>query len=151
MSLRYHGTVNKEYCYEISYNGRIDTLQAAILLKCLDRLDQVIARRRETAKYYDERLKSIVAIPEMEEGYSHVYYTYTVRASRRDELKSYLDERAIETKIQHPVLMPHQPVYVDTARGTFPNAEEYVKQILCLPCFLFLFDWEVLVSHWSGF
>ena len=133
MSLRYHGTVNKEYCYEISHNGRIDTIQAAMLLKRFDRLDGVISKRREIAAYYDQRLGDAVTTPKPEKDFGHVYYTYTIRASRRDELKEFLEVHGIETKIQHPVLMPHQPVHIDTARGSFPNAERIVKEILCLP------------------
>ena len=72
-------------------------------------------------------------MPEVEEGYGHVYYTYTIAAPKRDELQTFLEERGIESKIQHPVLMPHQPIYVDTAVGTFPNAEKSVKEILSLP------------------
>lgn len=133
ISLRSHGTINREFCHELSHNARIDTLQAAILLKRLSRLNKVIARRREIATYYNSRFDGLVGIPKAEKGYGHVYYTYTIRANRRDELVLFLKERGIETKIQHPLLMPHQPIYKDTAPGGFPKADRIVKEILCLP------------------
>jgi dTDP-4-amino-4,6-dideoxygalactose transaminase len=131
--LRYNGTVNRETCVEPSLNGRIDTLQAALLLERLKGVDEVIARRREIAAWYDEQLSGVVATPREEPGYHDVYYTYTIRTPHRDELKAYLEAHGIETKIQHPLLMSQQPAYREGVRGHFPNALKLVQQILCIP------------------
>lgn len=133
ISLRYNGTVNREKCLEVSLNGRLDTLQAAILLKRLADVDGIIQKRREIAAWYSEQLAGVVGTPKEADGEWDVYYTYTIRAPRRDELKAFLEAKGIETKIQHPYLMPEQPAYRDTARGEFPNAQRLVKQVLCIP------------------
>lgn len=133
ISLRYNGTVNREVCVQPSLNGRIDTLQAAILLRRLRGVDKVIQTRRQIAAWYNELLKDIVAIPKELQGEYDVYYTYTIRANRRDELKEFLESKGIETKIQHPYLMPQQPAYKHMVKGEFPNAERVGKQILCIP------------------
>lgn len=133
LALRYNGTVGREKCMEPSLNGRMDTLQAAILLIRLDGVDGIIRKRREIASWYKEQLSGVVKIPQEAEGEWDVYYTYIIQVSRRDELKGFLETRGIETKIQHPYLMPEQPAYQNTTRGDFLNAKRLVKQILSLP------------------
>lgn len=136
LSLRYNGTINKEKCIEVSFNGRIDTLQAAILLERFKRFKKIIAKRRKNARYYNSRLselKYIIALPIEDKDQLQVYYTYTLRAEKRDKLKKFLKSRGIETKIQHPFLIPDQPVYKNNPRDKLTNAQKIVKEILCLP------------------
>jgi len=134
IALRYNGTVNREECIEVSLNGRLDTLQAAILLRRLGRVEEIIQKRRQIAAWYDAQLAGVVGIPVEAAGEEDVYYTYQIRATRRDELKAFLETRGIETKIQHPILMADQPAYRPFARGEFSNARRLVKEILCIPC-----------------
>lgn len=131
--LRYSGTINREKCVEISLNHRLDTLQAAILLTRMKWLDAIIKKRRENAKLYNERLKDVVKVPEEKDYEKSVYYTYIILADKRDELKEYLESKNIETKIQHPILMPNQPIYSTYKKSKYPNAEKICKQLLCLP------------------
>ncbi len=133
ISLRYNGTINREECVEVSLNGRLDTLQAAILLRRLDRVHALIEKRREIASWYAGQLQGVVDLPQETAGLRDVYYTYTIRCQRRNELKAFLESQGIETKIQHPILMPEQPAYRRAVRGEFPNARRLVSQILCLP------------------
>lgn len=133
ISLRYNGTVNKEECIRVSLNGRLDTLQAAILLRRLQGVAGLIEKRRQIAAWYDELLAGIVETPKEVEGERDVYYTYHIRTDQRDALKTHLEANGIETKIHHPILMPEQPAYRDSARGDFPNAKRMLKRILCIP------------------
>ena len=133
-SLRYAGTLNREECIHIALNGRMDTLEAAILLVRLDTLDDVISKRREIASWYKEGLKGIVGLPESQLMKEDVWYTYTIKADDRDELRKHLDRRGIETKIHHPILLPDQPVYKTTyLREGYPVGRELVKKIVSLP------------------
>jgi dTDP-4-amino-4,6-dideoxygalactose transaminase len=134
VSLRYNGTINKETCIAVSLNGRIDTLQAAVLLVRLKKYRQIINRRRAIALAYSKLLNGvsgIVALPQRSFGDGH--YTYTVRVKDRSGLMEYLAKKGIETKIQHPILMPHQPAYQNCLKAKLVNAERIVKEILCLP------------------
>lgn len=132
MSLRYAGTVNKEDCHFPSLNGRLDTIQAAMMLVNLKHLDQKIKRLRQIADAYTERLKDLVTCPE-DDGTDHAYYSYTVITNQRDELKGYLATKGVETKIQHPILMPYHTAYQNKYTCDIPVAETLVKKILCLP------------------
>lgn len=133
LALRYNGTLNRETCISPSLNSRLDTIQAAILLKRLDRLKDIVQRRRANARFYDEQLGDIVEVPIEAEDAEDVFYTYTIKADRRDALKAYLEDKGIETKIQHPILMPRQPAYVNGVKGAFRNAEKLLERILCIP------------------
>lgn len=151
--LRYNGTINKEQCVVTSLNCRLDTLQAAILLYRLKNVSNHIDKRRSIAAYYNEHLVDYVTIPKEMEGSRDIYYTYTIRTSLRDKLKSYLEERGIEVKIQHPYLMCQQPIYKQYLKQPVPNAEKIVREILCLPIHekLTLEDLDYVVSSIRNF
>lgn len=131
--LRYSGTINKEKCIEVSLNSRLDTLQAAILLTRFKDVKNIIEKRREIANLYNKLLNKVVRSPIEREGEYDVYYTYTIQADKRDALKTYLESKGIETKIQHPYLMPYQPIYIESVKNKVPNAERLCNKILCLP------------------
>lgn len=131
--LRYNGTVNKELCIEISSNHRIDTIQAAILLYRLKKVDKLISKRREIAKWYNHRLKNLVVIPNENEDEHNVYYIYAILANNRDQLKEYLSSKNIETRMYYSKLMPHQPIYIKSHSTKIPKAELFSQQLLCLP------------------
>jgi dTDP-4-amino-4,6-dideoxygalactose transaminase len=134
ISLRYNGMLDKEVCGEPSHNSRLDTIQAAVLIERLARYDDLLARRRTNAAFYDAALGDVVKTPE-NAGNGHVYYTYTIQTDQRDDLKDWLEQHGVEVKVQHPVLMPEQPAHGNTtgARGNWANAKRLTAEVLCLP------------------
>jgi dTDP-4-amino-4,6-dideoxygalactose transaminase len=147
--LRYQGVKNKEVCHFLSGNHRLDTIQAAMLLVRLDHFDKLLKDRRNIAAFYTERLRGIVQTP-TEWGHEKLaYYTYTIFADQRDKLKDFLAIRGIETKIQHPIVMPEQPFYRQHARGTWSHAKYLMSRALCIPVHEKLTDsqmWHVVNS-----
>jgi len=133
LALRYNGVINKEYCHYISLNGRLDTIQAAILSKRLARLEGVIGKRRDIAAQYNAGFGDCVDPPAEAAGYRDVYYTYTIRTPHRDRLAAFLGERGIETKVQHPALIPEHPAFKSTDLEAFPVGRRMTGRILCLP------------------
>ena len=133
VSLRYAGTVNREDCHDHSINGRLHTLQAAMLLVNLKYLGKKVARRREIAHRYNQEFDGLFQCPVEDEGGHHVYYTYTIVTEARDKLHAHLAKDGIETKVYHPILMPCHRAYQDLPRPNIPNAEKLVERILCLP------------------
>lgn len=132
-ALRHNGMVDRTKCIEISLNGRMDTLQAVILLEKLNYLDDIIYKRRERANWYREMLYDVVILPEEKKDEFDIYYTYTIKTTFRDELMHFLNVHGIETQIQHKCLIPLQPAYRTCAKGSFENAKGLVKQILSIP------------------
>ena len=133
LSLRYAGTVGKEDCHTPGLNGRIDTIQAAMLGVMLDHLPAKIERRRAIARVYNTRLDGVVTCPVERPGEVHTYYSHTIQCDHRDGLRDHLAARGIETKIQHAILMPHHPAYRERFAAAVPVAERLVRRILCLP------------------
>ncbi|MBF0382238.1 MAG: DegT/DnrJ/EryC1/StrS family aminotransferase [Magnetococcales bacterium] len=131
--LRYHGLKNREVCHFVSHNGRLDTVQAAFIEKRLDRYEDLLARRRDTAQFYHDALAGLVHTPKDHPHCRDVFYTYTIQTKKRDELKLYMEEHGIESKIQHIPLMPDQPVYKGKTINNSNNARKLVQNVLCIP------------------
>lgn len=130
--LRYNGTINREICIEPSLNGRMDTLQAGVLLYRLNALDTIIKRRRANAAFYFKHLAGYAVLPCDVSIESQVFYTFTIQTPKRDLLEQQLSSLGIETKVQHRMPMPEHPAY-KPARGEFGNAIRLSKNILSLP------------------
>jgi dTDP-4-amino-4,6-dideoxygalactose transaminase len=131
--LRHSGVTDREYCQELSHNCRLDTLQAAVLLKRLARYPANIKRRRQIAARYGRELAGFVATPPPVAGCEDAVYTYTIRTSRRDDLRVHLTNLGIETRIQHPLTMNYQPAFQGKFRGATPRAVRLTREILCIP------------------
>lgn len=132
-SLRYNGTVNRQDCHFPSLNGRIDTIQAAMLLVSLKHLEGKIEKRRAIAEMYGKSLNEVVQCPTEHSESRHIYYAYTILAERRDELMGHLASCGIETQIQHPIPMPYHTAYKGRFPAVIPVCEDAVSRILCLP------------------
>ena len=132
-ALRYAGTVNKENCHYTSLNFKIDTVQAGFILKNLENLKNKIFLRNKNANIYKKKLNKKLALPSFSKNEIHTFYSYTIVANKRDRLKKYLFAKGIETKIQHPILIPKQKAYKKYFKNNILNAEKLVKKILCIP------------------
>jgi dTDP-4-amino-4,6-dideoxygalactose transaminase len=133
LRLRHSGVVDRDTCVEVSHNCRLDTVQAAVLLQRLSRYRAAIARRQEIAARYSRELAGFVGVPQALSGYHDAFYTYTIRTPHRDALRRHLADAGIETRIHHPILMPHQPAFQGKIRGRYPRAAALVGEILSIP------------------
>ena len=131
--LRYAGTINKENCYYPSLNFKIDTIQAGFILNNLKLLNKKILIRNRNAKQYITKLTKKVKVPKILNNEKHSFYSFTIVAPKRDMLKKYLFEHGIETKIQHPILIPDQFAYKNQKKLSIKKAKYLVKRILCIP------------------
>ena len=135
--LRNIGLKTREDCVVWSGNSRLDTLQAALLLVKLGRLEAWTRRRRANAAFYRKALAGTRGI-EVPGEHAHeraVYHTLVVQADRRDDLRRFLAGRGVRTSIHYPV-----PIHLQTAAaelglgpGSFPVAERQAARILSLP------------------
>jgi dTDP-4-amino-4,6-dideoxygalactose transaminase len=136
--LRRHGGRVKYYHERLGYNSRLDELQAAILRVKLRHLEEWTAQRRRVAARYNELLADLpVAIPYEAPGMRHIYHQYTIRAPRRDELRTFLKDRGIGTMIYYPLPLHLQEMYavLGLGEGTFPEAEQAAREVLSLPIY----------------
>ena len=145
--LRVHGGV-KMYRHEmVGTNSRLDALQAAVLRAKLPHLETWSERRRSHAALYSELLAELpeVTTPVAAAGNVHVFNQYTVRASRRNELKEFLAKRKVGTAVYYPVPLHLQECFrpLGYAWGDFPVAERLSEEVLSLPVFPELTEEEV--------
>jgi dTDP-4-amino-4,6-dideoxygalactose transaminase len=135
IQLRNIGLKNRDESDLWGYNSRLDTIQAAILNVKMKYLDEWIGKRRNNAKYYNEKLKDYVRVPTEKSYEKCVYQTYTIQTKKRDNLKDYLANNGIDTKIHYPI-----PIHLQKAaeklgykKGSMPITESLASSILALP------------------
>ena len=133
IALRYNGTVNKEICIQPSLNGRLDSLQAGILLEKMKTVNNKIKKIRSNVLLYNKILPASIIPSEENIDHKSSFYSYTVQVERREELIKYLSKKNIETKVQHPILMPMQEPYINSPKDDISNAKRIVNKILSLP------------------
>jgi dTDP-4-amino-4,6-dideoxygalactose transaminase len=128
-------------------NSRLDNIQAAILSHKLKTYDKVIARRREVAKMYQERLGmlnelQLPAPPSTTSDNFDVYQNYELTADNRDELKVYLGEKNIGTLIQWGGKAVHQFTQLGFNQ-VLPDTERFFERCIMLPMNVFISDTDV--------
>ena len=142
-AIRTHGGRRHDHRY-VGTNGRLDTLQAAVLLAKLPHFEHELAERRRIGKRYSQLLKDVCEVPPVGSGSAHVYAYYTIRIPRRDRVAASLKAQGIPTAVYYPRCLHEQPVFADLGyrRGDFPVAERASHEVLSLPMHPFLSDSE---------
>ncbi len=137
--LRAHGGTKQYHHEEIGTNSRLDSLQAAVLLAKLPHLGEWNLARRAHAAACTEGLRDLdgVTVPATAPSNEHVFNQYTIRATRRDDLKAHLAARGIGSAIYYPRPLHLQPCfeYLGYSRGQFPEAERACDEVISLPVY----------------
>jgi dTDP-4-amino-4,6-dideoxygalactose transaminase len=136
--LRDHGQVRKYYHELEGYNGRLDTIQASILLIKLKYLDEWTDRRRKAALRYAELLHSLqreVTLPYQPSWAEAVYHLFVVCVRNRDRFMRHLSLAGIGTGIHYPIPLHLQRAYnhLGYSHGDFPVSERLANEVLSLP------------------
>lgn len=132
-----HGQIERYKHKFIGINGRLDSLQAAILGVKLKYLDSEIKMRNEIAKIYDENLPKS-CIPRVKSGFKSAYAQYSIRVKNRASVIDYLNKCGIPTAIHYPLGLHAQEAFSDLARVSLKNTEILTNEILSLPMSAFL-------------
>ena len=140
--LRNHGGDGSDFSY-VGTNGRLDTLQAAIVLAKLIHFDDELERRRLLARRYSENLADICRVPALSVGDEHVFTPFTIRVRHRDQVRSELAKIDVPTAVYYPRCLHQQPAYAAFGKvGNFPIAEKAATEVLSLPLHPFLLEAE---------
>ena len=144
--IRVHGQDRRYNHPVLGINGRMDTLQAAVLLAKLEVFSDELEARSRIAARYGELLRGAVATPRIEPRNTSVYAQYTVEVDHREEVQGKLLEEGIPTAVHYPVPLHLQPVFagLDLPEGTFPVAESAARRVLSLPMHPYLTDAELV-------
>lgn len=137
-SLRVHGQGTDRYEHvRIGMNGRLDTIQTAILLEKLSIFGDEIAARDRIADRYGAALSEDVIVPRVTPGCTSVWAQYTLRlpAGQRDAVADRLRAQGIPTAIHYPKPLHRQPAFdsFPVAAGGLAVSERLAGEVLSLP------------------
>jgi dTDP-4-amino-4,6-dideoxygalactose transaminase len=135
-SLRVHGQgTNKYDNVRIGLNGRLDTIQAAVLLQKLAIFDDEIAARDRIARRYQRELTDVVDVPALRPEATSAWAQFTVGVEERDDVADALSAASVPTAIYYPVPLHRQPAYngYPVASDGLPVSERLAGRVLSLP------------------
>ena len=139
-SIRVHGQGKSRYQnVRLGVTGRLDTLQAAILLEKLKIFPDEIKKRQAAANKYSDLLECIMT-PGMREDRTSVWAQYTIQVENREALQEKLSAQEIPTMIYYPEPLHTQIPYKDApvAPGGLPVTEKLAQSVLSLPMHAYL-------------
>lgn len=135
-SIRVHGQGEAKYeIVRVGLNGRLDTLQAAILLAKLSIFPDELAARHRVAHRYSERLSGAVVTPVVAAGSTSAWAQYTIQSNRREQLRAHLQSVGVPTAVYYPRPMHLQAAYrrFGAGEGSLPVSERLCDRVLSLP------------------
>lgn len=113
--IREHGSETRYYHTRLGINGRLDTLQCAILLAKLERYPWELEQRERLAQRYNRAFSEIkiqgFSYPKVEAGRTSVWAQYTLTVPDRAAFQKKMTEAGVPTSIHYPRIMPEQPWY----------------------------------------
>lgn len=138
--IRDHGQAKKYYHDVEGYNGRLDAIQAGILLVKLKSLAKWNQQRREHAAFYREvtaSSKECCVLPTEPSWSRAVYHLYVIRYSERESLREHLTSKGIGNAIHYPIALHLQAAYphLGYKKGDFPLTEKVASEIISLPMY----------------
>ena len=142
-SLRVHGEGHGKYdCVRIGLNGRLDTIQAAVLMEKLRIFPEEILARERVARRYSAGLADVAMVPRLASGSTSVWAQYTIRlaSGRREGLAAALKAQGIPTAVHYPAPLHRQQPYqhFPIALGGAPVSERLAEEVISLPMHAYL-------------
>jgi UDP-2-acetamido-2-deoxy-ribo-hexuluronate aminotransferase len=142
-SLRVHGQGADKYDnVRIGITGRLDSIQAAVLIEKLKIFpDEIVARDRVARRYHDG-LGDVARVPRVADGLSSVWAQYTVRlpAGRRADIAARLHADGVPTAIYYPKPLHRQEAFRQclVAGNGLPVTDRLAAEVLSLPMHAYL-------------
>lgn len=135
--IRVHGQQRKHHHPILGLNGRMDTLQAAILLEILEVFPYEVQKRENLGQTYSKGLAHLdgLVTARIGEHNTSVYAQYTILAEQREEIQQSLKDKNIPSVSYYSVPLHLQPVFNNLGykKGDFPVAEKVANECLSLP------------------
>jgi dTDP-4-amino-4,6-dideoxygalactose transaminase len=142
-SIRLHGEgVDRSEAARIGITGRLDTIQAAVLIEKLKIFPDEIAARDKVAQRYTQALADVAIVPRVGNESTSVWAQYTIKLKpgQRDKLSADLKAQGIPTAIYYTKPLHKQPAYRDypVADGGVPVSEQLSGEVISLPMHAYL-------------
>lgn len=139
--IRVHGQDRRYHHPRLGINGRLDTLQAAVLLAKFEIFDDEVSARSRIGARYTEMIgeafgdETLVKAPYLAPECTSVYAQYTIEVADRPKVEAGMKARGIPTAVHYPVPLHLQPVFANLGLGpgSFPVSEAAARRVLSLP------------------
>ena len=139
-SLRIHGQLKRNHHSYIGIGGRLDTIQAAILIAKFPNFKKELNERQKVADLYEKRLRNIVQTPIIRPNRISAWAQYTIRIQDRFDLQIKLKDKGIPTSVYYPIPLHLQKCfkYLNYKFNDLPVAEKASNEVLSIPINPFL-------------
>jgi UDP-2-acetamido-2-deoxy-ribo-hexuluronate aminotransferase len=143
--IRVHGQDRRYHHPRLGINGRLDTLQAAVLLAKMEIFDDEVAARARIGARYSEMIAEAfgqerdparrVTTPLVAPDCTSVYAQYTIEVANREKFEQGMKAQGIPTAVHYPMPLHLQPVFADLGlkEGAFPVSEAAARRVISLP------------------
>ena len=121
--IRTHGQSKRYHHTRLGINGRMDTLQAAILLEKLAIFPEEVQLREQVATRYQQLLPAGIKKPIIKQHNTSVYAQYTIEVSARDRVQQELQKQGIPTAVHYPLGLHEQPIF----KELYPDVQKLAK------------------------
>ena len=136
LSIRVHGQgINKYENVRVGINGRMDTIQATILLSKFSIFEDEIKKRQKIATRYSEKLKDFVSIPYIKDHNLSAWAQYSVLHKESEKIIKHLQSKKLPVAVYYPIPLHLQKMFADLGhkKGDFPVSEKIAGEIFSLP------------------
>ena len=141
--LRNHGQDRQYHHPRIGINGRMDGMQAAVILAKMEIFDDEVAARARIGARYSELLQDSACVtPAIADGYTSVYAQYTLQVDNRDAVRKALQDAGIPSAVYYPITLDQQPALAGRSRisGDLGVAHALQEKVMSLPMHPYLDD-----------
>lgn len=140
--IRLHGQDRHYHHPRIGINGRMDTMQAAVLQAKMDIFPSEVEARQRIGIQYSQLLGEAVVTPYIEPFNTSIYAQYTILVDDRAAMQESLKGLGIPTAVHYPIPLNIQPVfeYLNRPEGSYPISEGIAKRVMSLPMSPYLTD-----------
>jgi dTDP-4-amino-4,6-dideoxygalactose transaminase len=148
-SIRVHGSGSDRYDnVRLGMNGRMDTIQAAVVLEKLDIFEDELKARQNVAEWYEQELKDSYIVPERDPEFFSSWAQYTLLAKNEDERSKIIagmKEKNIPVMVYYPVPLHEQTAYKNLGYGNVVllYCSDVAKRVFSLPMHPYLKQEEV--------
>ncbi|WP_413291586.1 DegT/DnrJ/EryC1/StrS family aminotransferase [Bdellovibrio sp. HCB337] len=139
--IREHGSETRYYHTRLGVNGRLDTIQCAILLSKLERYDWEVEQRQKIADRYNSAFAAIktpgFVVPLVKSDRKSVWAQYTLAVPNRADFQKKLTDAGVPTSVHYPRTMPDQPWYKENTPCThdISKARHAADHVISLPMY----------------
>ena len=135
-----HGQESGYHHIHIGFNGRLDSMQAAVLIEKLNIFAKEVDLRNDVAKKYREAFAGKIKMQEIPEGHISSWAQFTIEVNNRDSFRESLSKENVPTAVHYPAQLTDQPIYKEFSHVDTPASKSAASKVVSLPMHPYLKD-----------